>query len=365
MSGAGGAQPGPPRGADLATGDGRSEPARVTEPARVLVIGGTGVFGARLAAGLRLTPGVRVLVAGRSAQADVVLHRGAPDLAARLAASRPAIVIDAGGPFQPPAGPPPDVPPGEPSDAVARAAIACGPHHLDLPDDAAFTAGIGALDGAARTAGVAVISGIASVPALSSAAVEELRAGLIGIHLIESAILPGNRAPRGLAVMRAILAQADRPLDIWRAGRDARAGGGPGAGRCRAPRRDAAGRGRRRPGNPRAARPGNGGHAALGPRGTGGAGLPGRGHGHRDTGGGDGSGALRHARGSAHRPALRAGARPRARRFARPGPRPSRRPACAPLDRDGARRPRRRPPRPGDLRAGGLPAPGAGPSRSR
>ncbi len=195
---------GPPRGADLPAPEGRAEPARI------LLIGGTGVFGSRLAAGLRRMPGVRVLVAGRSAGTDVVLDRSAPDLAARLAALRPAIVIDAAGPFQPPS----DAP-----YAVARAAVACGAHYLDLSDDAAFTAGIGALDGMAKAAGVAVISGVSSVPGLSSAAVEELRVGLSDIHLIESVILPGNRAPRGLSVMRAILSQAGQPLEVRCAGR--------------------------------------------------------------------------------------------------------------------------------------------------
>ena len=181
-----------------------------TGGARVLLIGGTGVFGSRLATGLRKLPGVAVLVAGRGGGNDVTLDRSATDLAARIAAAAPAIVIDAAGPFQSY---------GDAPYAVARAAIACGAHYLDLSDDAGFTAGIAALDAEAKAAGVAVISGVSSVPALSSAAVEELRAGLADIHLIESVILPGNRAPRGLSVMRAILAQAGRPLRVRRAGR--------------------------------------------------------------------------------------------------------------------------------------------------
>ncbi len=177
---------------------------------RILLIGGTGVFGSRLATGLRRIPGLDVRLAGRSAGNDVSLDRTAPDLARRIAAERPAIVIDAAGPFQS-YGANPYV--------VARAAIDCGAHYLDLSDDAAFTAGIGALDAAATAAGVSVLSGVSSVPALSSAAVESLRAGLTDIHLIDSVILPGNRAPRGLSVMRAILVQTGKPLDVWRAGR--------------------------------------------------------------------------------------------------------------------------------------------------
>lgn len=177
---------------------------------RVLLIGGTGVFGSRLAAGLRDQSGVEVVIAGRSATNEVVLDRLAPDLAGKIAAAAPDIVIDAAGPFQGA---------GDDPYRLANAAIACGAHYLDLSDDAAFTAGITALDGPATAAGVAVISGVSTVPAISSAAVEAMKQGLDDLHLIDSFIVPGNRAPRGLAVMRAILSQAGQPMQVRRAGR--------------------------------------------------------------------------------------------------------------------------------------------------
>lgn len=182
---------------------------------RVLIIGGSGVFGARLA-GLLVTDGHDVTIAGRTQatlDATVVEHGGtallldrdASDLAERLMGYD--VVIDGAGPWQAYARP-----------HVAQAAIRAGAHYLDLCDDADFTANISALDADAKAAGVAVISGVSSVPALSSAAATELAQGLTDIHLIESTILPGNRAPRGLSVMRAILAQAGRPLRFWHAG---------------------------------------------------------------------------------------------------------------------------------------------------
>ncbi|MCK4712382.1 MAG: DUF4166 domain-containing protein, partial [Marinosulfonomonas sp.] len=115
--------------------------------------------------------------------------------------------VDAAGPFQDYATAP---------YRLAKAAIACGAHYLDLSDDAGFTAGVSTLDGAARKAGVVVLSGVSSVPAMSSAAVDALGQGMSDIHLIESVILPGNRAPRGLSVMRAILAQVGQPMRLWR-----------------------------------------------------------------------------------------------------------------------------------------------------
>jgi hypothetical protein len=183
----------------------------------ILVIGGYGVFGARVAAGL-VADGEQVIVAGRNlatAQAHCTAHGGmpmaldhsAPDFPAELNQIAPFAVIDAAGPFQDYTG-----------CATARAALAAGAHYLDLSDDAAFTAGITTLDAAAKAVGVTVVSGVSSVPAISSAAVTMLAEGLTDIHDIDSTILPGNRAPRGLSVIRAILAQAGRPLTIWREG---------------------------------------------------------------------------------------------------------------------------------------------------
>lgn len=187
----------------------------------VLVIGGTGVFGSRLCIALAREPGIDLIVAGRnlaSAEAFCARHGGraerldrdADGLEDRLAALSPFAVIDAAGPFQAY---------GTDPYRLARAAVAAGAHYLDLSDDAGFTAGIGALDGLARAAGVQVLSGVSSVPALSSAVVEHLRQGIADLHLIDIAILPGNRAPRGASVVRAILAQVGQTVRHWRGGR--------------------------------------------------------------------------------------------------------------------------------------------------
>jgi Domain of unknown function (DUF4166)/Saccharopine dehydrogenase NADP binding domain len=186
---------------------------------RVIVIGGAGVFGTRLSTALAREPGVELVVAGR----DLVkagslarrigaralrLDRG--DAAAVLMAEKPFAVVDAAGPFQRGAGD--DYP-------LVRAALAAGAHYLDLSDDAAFTAGIAALDDEARARGLVCLSGVSSVPSLSAAAVRVLSDGLQDIHLIDTVILPGNRAPRGQSVIAAILAQAGHPVPIWRGGR--------------------------------------------------------------------------------------------------------------------------------------------------
>lgn len=184
----------------------------------VLIVGGYGVFGGKLAQALVQDGRFDVVVAGRSlAKAAafctehggraLVVDTGSDQLAKIIAEQSPFIVVDAAGPFQGYA---------EAPYRVAEVAIACGAHYLDLSDDTEFTAGISTMDAAARDAGVVVLSGVSSVPAMSSAAVEDLAKDMVDIHLIDSVILPGNRAPRGMSVMRAILAQVGRPMRLWR-----------------------------------------------------------------------------------------------------------------------------------------------------
>ena len=93
-----------------------------------------------------------------------------------------------------------------------------GADYLDLSDDADFTAGIGALDGLARENGRRLISGASSVPGISSSVAADLRAGLDEVLLIETAMLPGNRAPRGASVIASIVGQLGTTSRVWRGG---------------------------------------------------------------------------------------------------------------------------------------------------
>lgn len=186
---------------------------------KILVLGGYGVFGSRLAR-LLLDRGHDVLVAGRSAtKAEtfvqafggraVAMDRDAPDFSAQLAAQRADVVVDAAGPFQAYGAEP---------YRVAQAALDASAHYIDLSDDAAFTKGIGTLDRVAGRAGTLVLSGTSSVPAISSAVADVLVRDMDEVGLVQSAICPGNRAPRGRSVMAAILSQIGAPLRVWRGG---------------------------------------------------------------------------------------------------------------------------------------------------
>ncbi|MEO1493483.1 MAG: DUF4166 domain-containing protein [Pseudomonadota bacterium] len=184
---------------------------------RVAVIGGYGVFGSLLCE-LLTQDGHHVWVAGRTAAKaqEVAARIGAEALAvdrtgdlSALWALGPDVVIDAAGPFHAYDGDP---------YALVRACLEAGVHYLDLSDDAAFTAGITALEREAQAAGRVALSGVSSVPGISSVVAAHLSGGLTDLRLIESAILPGNRAPRGLSVIASILNQMGRPMQIWRGG---------------------------------------------------------------------------------------------------------------------------------------------------
>lgn len=190
---------------------------------RVLVVGGTGAFGRRLVASLMATTDATTIIAARSLNACEALaaELGARRPAARIetaildrrtadakaiAALDPFCVVDAAGPFQ-----------GD-NLGFARAVIAAGRHYVDLADARDFVAQFPELDAQARAAGVVAIAGASSTPALSHAALDALTAGWTSVDRVEIAIAPGNRAPRGLAVMQAILSYAGRPVRVLRDG---------------------------------------------------------------------------------------------------------------------------------------------------
>jgi short subunit dehydrogenase-like uncharacterized protein len=173
---------------------------------RVVLIGATGVFGSRIARQLAGDPRFQLIVAGRRVQSLAALRDAlgdasiqlatldvaAPGLADALAALRPQLVIHAAGPFQ------------QQDYRVAEACLACASDYIDLADGRDFVSGIGRLDVRAREAGRLLVSGASTVPALSSAVVDGLLPRFAALEVIEHAISPGNRTPRGDATVAAI-----------------------------------------------------------------------------------------------------------------------------------------------------------------
>lgn len=183
---------------------------------RVLLIGATGVFGSRLAELAAREPGLAMTLAARGRpKLDALAARlgGLPartlDRERMTAADLEGfdVVIDAAGPFQTSA------------PTVIDAAIAAGVHYVDLADGRAFVAAIGTHDAAAKAAGISVTTGASSIPALSHAVIDALTDGWQRIDGIRIGIFPGNRAPRGLAVVQAILSYVGHPVRVWRGAR--------------------------------------------------------------------------------------------------------------------------------------------------
>jgi len=182
---------------------------------RVIVLGGAGNFGARIVRALRGDPTIDLVVAGRRLVSvpgaedvpSVVVDIGAPDFAQRLRALSPELVIHCVGPFQ-----------GQSYD-VAKAALAAEAHYLDLADGRQFIVEFAPrIKDQAVKAGRVAISGASTLPALSSAVVEELRVGLSSLESIEVIIAPGQRAPRGKATLEAVFSYLGRPFLVWRKG---------------------------------------------------------------------------------------------------------------------------------------------------
>lgn len=180
---------------------------------RVLLIGATGVFGSRLAELASREAGLALTLAARDpAKLDALASRlgGLPvkvvDRTTLTAADLTGfdLVIDAAGPFQ------------ASTPMVIEAAIAARTSYVDLADGRNFVAAIGAHDAAAKATGISITTGASSIPALSHAVIDDLVAGWRQVDTIRIGIFPGNRAPRGLSVVQAILSYVGHPVRVWR-----------------------------------------------------------------------------------------------------------------------------------------------------
>jgi len=180
----------------------------------VLVLGGTGVFGRRIAANLAKRKELDLVIAARDgASAAAYVRVLGPDRAAslvvdiakadavpRLLAAKPAVIVDTVGPFQ-----------GR-NLALPRRCAERGIHYVDIADGRARVAEIASLDATARLEHAAIVSGASTLPALSTAIVDELAPNPREVVAIDVGITPGQRTPRGLATARAILGYCGQPI---------------------------------------------------------------------------------------------------------------------------------------------------------
>jgi len=180
----------------------------------VLILGGYGVFGRRIAANLARTGAIDVIVAGRNAVAAgntvrvigadrarlLAVNMSRPAAITQIIAQKPAIVVDALGPFQ------------TRNLALPRTCAERGIHYVDIADARARAVEIASLDSAARLENVAIISGASTLPAFTTAIVDELAPNPREVVAIDVGISPGHRAPRGVATVSAILSYCGKPI---------------------------------------------------------------------------------------------------------------------------------------------------------
>jgi len=187
------------------------------KPFNLLILGASGVFGSRLAklaaqeAGIALTLAARGL--SRLEEVAAELDGDTPC----VALDRDAItahdlaefdlVVDAAGPFQ------------SSQMQVVESVIAAAVPYLDLADGRDFIATFPRFDEIAQGAGIPLITGASSIPALSHAVLDRMVTGWQEIDHIRIGIYPGNRAPRGLSVVKAILSYVGKSVCVFRQGR--------------------------------------------------------------------------------------------------------------------------------------------------
>lgn len=181
---------------------------------RVVVIGGLGNFGARICKRLSQEKGFEIIATSRHRQGAAaasiqteVVDIDHVDFAAQLKRLAPDLVIHCAGPFQ-----------GQ-DYRVALATLDCKAHYVDLADGRDFVAGfVNAVGPTAASAGRFAISGASTLPALSSAVIDSMRATMEQMSAVDIVIAPGQHAPRGVATLAAVLGYAGQAFQWWKDG---------------------------------------------------------------------------------------------------------------------------------------------------
>ena len=185
----------------------------------VLIIGGYGHFGTRIARTLATDPNIKLLIAGRNLQKaetlcnsltskhppqPVMLDINSENLSRDLKATRAKIVVHTCGPFQ------------HQNYHLAEACIENKMHYLDLADGRDFVCNITRLHERALKQQVSVVSGASTLPAVSSAVIDAYRTRFSKLEGIYSCISPGQKTPRGLATLQAVLSYCGKPFELFR-----------------------------------------------------------------------------------------------------------------------------------------------------
>ena len=176
---------------------------------KVLILGGYGNFGKLIAYRL-VNFNIKIIIAGRNKKeaqriANKMKVESAvfdinKDLNTQLKILKPFIVINTCGPFQ------------NLNYSIGKICIENKVHYIDLADGRDYVTGISELDELAKKNEVLCVSGASTVPCLSSAVIEKYKDSFSEINSIVYGISPGQKTPRGLATVKAVLSYIGKPI---------------------------------------------------------------------------------------------------------------------------------------------------------
>ena len=178
---------------------------------KIVILGGYGTFG-RLIAEQLARPDVQLVIAGRDPvegaahatllKANFVRCDVTDSDSLRETVAGGFLVINACGPFQ------------AEDYSIPETCIEQRCHYIDLGDGREYVAGFSQLDASAKARDVFVCTGASTTPAITSAAVAELRPLFPRVRSIKVALNAGNRNPAGDSTIASILAYVGRPVRV-------------------------------------------------------------------------------------------------------------------------------------------------------
>lgn len=190
----------------------------------VLVLGGYGRFGSTISKQLARDSQTQVLVGGRDFKKaeqfvkslgrsniqPLQIDLSAPSFTEQLSSLQPAITINTAGPFQ------------SQDTRVVEACIHAKSHYLDIADARNYVCATGSpnnpLHSLAAEAKVLICSGASSLPALSSAVVDEVANQFSRIDQISHSISTGSTLP-GRATLDSVLSYLGHPFEMQQDGK--------------------------------------------------------------------------------------------------------------------------------------------------
>lgn len=209
----------------LSIGNQSGEYLKLAGTSKVLIIGATGHFGARISRRLAKDPSIDLLISSRDKRkadelaqdiqsacpnatvSGIALDQSSTDFNSNIEELSPFAVIHTAGPYQ------------QQDYRVAEACITVKSHYIDLADGRHFVNNFKSLSDPAQRAGVLLISGASTLPGISTAVINDLKAELNHIDRVEISIAPAHQTPRGPGTVAAVLSYCGRPFQTLRDGK--------------------------------------------------------------------------------------------------------------------------------------------------